>query len=80
MWLQYVNIAVVVLLAGVGVYVFVVLSGLATRFLGTGTDHTAGSAPGDYASLLRKQRRHGEQRQESGEVSASRPDASSKAA
>ena len=84
MWWQYVNITTVVLLAGIGVYVFVVGSGLMTRFLSIGTDRTADSTYGNYADLPRKQRRHGGQRQDeeirSGEVSPSGPDASGKAA
>ncbi len=84
MWWQYVNITVVVLLAGVGVYVFVVLSGLVTRFLGTGTGRAADSAYGNYADSLRKQTQHDGQRPDdeirSGKVSASWPEASSKAA
>ncbi len=84
MWWQYVNITVVVLLAGVGVYVFVVLSGFAARFLGTGTRRAADDTYGNYVDSLHKQAQHDGQRPDdeirSGKVSASRPEASSKAA
>ncbi len=84
MWWQYVNITAVMLLAGVGVYIFVVLSGFVARFLSTGTDRAADSAYGDYADSLRMQVQHDGQRPDdesrSGKVSASRPEASSKAA
>ena len=84
MWWQYVNITVVVLLAGVGVYVFVVGSGLMARFRSTGTARTVDSAYGNFVGSLRKQTQHDGQRPDdeirSGKVSASRPEASSKAA
>ncbi len=84
MWWQYVNITVVVLLAGVGVYVFVVVSGFAARFLGTGTGRAADDTYGNYVDSLRKHAQHDGQRPDdeirSGKVSASWPEASSKAA